>query len=156
MRASSGAVAALMSLLLVVACAQPSNGPIFQSRIATAMTPEQPCNRVASVQYVPAGARIEVPADALFLPGKADLTQCGQIAMTSAIQAMLDPRIMYVAIEPYGDVDAPYALLARQRADRLRGFFSNVGFTGSQPPVAVQPAVTPNAWGVVLTAADRG
>ena len=145
----SGLAATALMPLVVVACARPSSGPLLQSRVQTSMRPDQPCNRVASIQYLPDGARIAISSDSLFLPGKADLTQCGGFAVASAIQAMLTPMIMHVAIEPYGDVGAPYARLARERAVRLQTMFWNVG-----APTEVQPAAAPaqDAWGIVLTA----
>jgi hypothetical protein len=158
MKASVHFVPALAPLLLLAACGEPSGAGLLQSRVTTSMTQEQQCNRVASVQYLPNGARISVPATALFIPGRPDLTECGQYAMASAVQAMLAPRIMYVVIEPYGDIDSPYSLLSRERADRLQTMFSHAGFVPTQPPVLVQTAAVPSqeTWGIVLTAGDRG
>jgi hypothetical protein len=154
MNARIRVASALAPLLLLVGCGQPSGSDLLQRRLATTMAPDQTCNRVASVQYLPDGARISVPANALFKPGRSDLTDCGQYAMASAIEAMLAPQIMHVGIEAYGNVDQPYALLARQRAERLRTMFSNAGLVPAQIQPAAAPA--PDTWGIVLTAGESG
>ena len=155
MRASIHVAPALTSLLLLAACSfEPSGPQLLQDRLTVTMSPEQQCNRMASTQPLPNGARVVIGSDSLFLPGRADLTECGHYAIASAVEAMLDPRIMQVVIEPYGDVSSPS--LARDRAERLQAMFSTVGFVPGQPAAIIQPAAAPvpGSWGIVLTFAD--
>jgi len=150
------ATPALGALLLLSACGEPSSLEVLNRRAAASMSPDQPCNSAASVQYLPNGARISLPDSALFVVGRSDLSACGQYALSSAVQAMLAQRIMQVIIEPAGDINAPYAGLAREKADRVKGVFSNVGFVSDQPPVLVQPSAgaSTGVWGVMLTIAE--
>ena len=110
----------------------------------------------ASVLPEPVGAEMRVGFPAR-MDGRADLSACGRYAMASAVEAMLDPGIMQVVIEPSGDIEAPYAGLARRRADALKGMFTNAGFDPFQPPVLVQPTSSSpiGVWGVVLTVPSR-
>ena len=157
MTANIRATPALTALLLLAACGEPSSPEVLNTRVAESMAPDQLCNTKASVEYLPNGARISMPDGALFTIGKSDLSACGQYAMTSAVQAMLDPGIMQVVIEPGGDIEASYAGLARQRADIMKAMFTNVGFVSFQPPVLVQTnsAAPAGVWGVVLTVASK-
>jgi hypothetical protein len=77
--------------------------------------------------------------------------------MASVVEAMLDPRIMQVVVEPAGDVNAPNAFLPRERAATVGAFVANAGFAGTQPRVVVQPAsaAPPGNWGIVLAVADQ-
>ena len=90
-----------------------------------------------------------MPDSALFTIGRPDLSLCRAYAMASAVQAMLDPRIMQVVIEPSGDIDVPYNGLASQRAETLKGMFTNVGFVPFQsaPLVQSKPDLRIGVWG---------
>lgn len=157
MKARRHLVPAIAPLLLLAACSEPSPTQMLQSRVTTSMSPLQDCNRPATVEYLPNGARIQIPDTALFVIGRTDLSACGQYAMASAIQAMLDQRIMQVTVEPGGDISAPYAYLPRERAGTLQAYLTNVGFTGFQPPVLVAPTSSASGvWAIVLTVAERG
>ena len=139
--------------LCVAACAtEPSSLQMLQRRAAASMDPAQTCNQMASVQYLPGGARIAAPDTSLFTPGRTDLSECGQYILASIVQAMLDPRIMQVVIEPGGDINGPDAFLPRERAVTVQAFLSKPGIFAGQPPVMVQAATTPSrSWGIVLT-----
>jgi len=145
----------LGALLVLSACGGPPASEVLNRRVAASMSADQPCNSAASVQYLPNGARISLPDSALFVVGRSDLSACGEYALSSAVEAMLVQRVMQVIIEPAGDIDAPYAGLAREKADRVKGVFSNVGFVSDQPPVLVQPSPggSTGVWGVMLTIA---
>lgn len=147
----------VLTALLLTACGEPSSPDVLHARVTARMAPDQPCNAKASIQYLPNGARITMPDSALFTIGRADLSACGQYAMSSAIEAMLDPGIMQVVIEPGGDLDAPYAGLVRQRTDTLTGIFTKASFVPYQPPVPVRTkaAGQTGIWGVVLTVENR-
>jgi hypothetical protein len=120
------------------------------------MDPTQTCNRPASVESLPNGARVRIPDTSLFVVGRGDLSACGQFAMASVVEAMLDPRIMQVVIEPAGDVNAPDAFLPRERAATVGTFIANTGFAGTRPRVVVQPGSgPPGSWGIVLAVADQ-
>ncbi len=148
---------AMLTALLLAACSEPPVVQVLNSRVTASMSPVQPCNRPASVEYLPNGARISIPDTALFTVGRTDLSPCGQYAVASAVEAMLDPRIMQVVIEPGGDINAPDAFLPRERIGSLRALLSNPGFVPTPAPVLVQPAATPSrVWGILLTIASKG
>jgi len=157
LKATIRATPVLTALLLLTACGEPSSSAMLHARVSARMAPDQPCNTKASIQYLPDGARISIPDSALFTIGRADLSACGQYAMSGAIEAMLDPGIMQVVIEPGGDLEAPYAGLVRQRADTLTAVFTKASFVPYQPPVPVQTraAGQTGVWGVVLTVANK-
>ena len=148
---------ALAAMLLLASCGVPPSSEVLNSRVARRMAPDQPCNTQASVEYQPSGARISMPDSALFTVGRVELSACGRFAMASVVEAMLDPHIMQVVIEPGGDIQEPYAGLVRQRADALKAMFTNVGFVRFQPPVLVQSRSTSpiGVWGVVLMVGSR-
>ena len=147
------AAPALASLLVLAACGEPSSPDVLNARVAQRMASKQECDGKANVQYLPDGARITMPDDALFITGRADLSPCGQYAMASAIEAMLSSAIMRVEIQPGGNIEAPYAGLVSQRADALGTMFTKSVFIPYQPPLLVQSdTVGPaGAWSVVLT-----
>lgn len=148
--------AALTVLLLLAGCVEPASHDVLNARVAARMTPGVPCNAQVSVQNLPNGSRVSMPDSALFTIGRPDLSECGQYAIASTVEAMLDPSIMQVTIEPGGDLQAPYAGLVRQRADTLNQVFAKASFVPYQPPIPVQtmPSGPIGTWGVVLTAAD--
>ena len=118
----------------------------MQSRVTTSLTPGNTCNSQASVEYLPNGARVRLP-DTLFLAARSDLTGCGQFAMASVTQAMLDPAIMQVIVET-DDSGAPGSMLSLRRAETVRALLTNVGFAPAQPPVLVQPSAVPTQGGL--------
>jgi hypothetical protein len=146
-------VPAFAALLALAACSEPSSTQTLSDRVTTGLNPTQVCNRQANIEYLPNGTRISFPASFLFVSGRADLTGCGQYAVASVTQAMLDPRIMQVAIEPEANLQGQESNLTLQRTGRLKGLLTNVGFTQTQPPVLVQPAAiqTQDVFGIVLT-----
>ena len=156
MRAAIHGVA-LLAALLLAACSEPPSAQVLNSRVTASMTPAQPCNRPASVEYLPNGARISIPDTGLFTVGRTDLSPCGEYAVASVVEAMLDPRIIQVVIEPGGDINDPDAFLPRERVGSLKASLSNPGFAPTRPPVLVQPAAAPSrVWGIVLTIAGSG
>jgi hypothetical protein len=111
---------------------------------------------VQSIDYLPDGVRIRLADTGLFVIGRPDLSDCGRLTLGSVVEAMLNPRLMQVVVEPGGDINMPEALLLRERAATVQAFFTNAGFTGTQPPVLVQPAVDPSRnWGIVLAVANQ-
>ena len=110
----------------------------LQTRVTTTLTPANTCNSQASVEYLPDGARIRLP-DTLFLAARSELTGCGQYAVASVTQAMLNPSIMQVIVET-DDSGAAGSMLSLRRAETVRSLLTNVGFAPAQPPVVVQPA----------------
>jgi hypothetical protein len=147
----------MLAALMLAACSEPPAAQVLDSRVTVSMSPVQPCNRPASVEYLPTGARIRIPDTALFTVGRTDLSECGRYAVASVVEAMLNPRIMQVVIEPGSDINDPDAFLPRERVGSLKASLSNPGFAPTQPPVLVQPAAVPSrVWGIVLTIADSG
>ena len=156
MKAGVHAVAALAALFLLDGCAEPSSTQTLQHRVAIRMNPAQTCNQSANIEYLPNGARVRISDASLFVVGRTDLSACGQYAVSSVVEAMLDPRIMQVVVEPASDINAPVAYLPRERAENIRSLLSNAGFVANQPPVLVQPALGPSgSWGIVLAVADQ-
>ena len=149
-------ISLVAALLVVGACTEPSSTQLLQSRVTTSLNPAQACNRQTSVEYLPTGARVRIPDTSLFVIGKTEVSDCGRYVLGSVVEAMLDPRIMQVTIEPGGDVKAPDAYLPRERAGTVAGLLSNVGFVPGQPPVVVQsaPVQSSGIWGVVLAVSD--
>ena len=141
--------------LCVAACTtEPSSAEMLQRRATARMDTAQTCNRTASVQYLPGGARIEAPDTSLFIIGRTDLSDCGHYILAGVVQAMLDPRIMQVVVEPGGDISAPFAFLPRERAVTVQAFLSKPAVVARQPPVLVQNATVPSrSWGIVLMTA---
>ena len=129
----------MLAALLLAACSEPPPVQVLNSRVSARMSPVQPCNRPASVEYLPNGARISIPDTALFTVGRTDLSPCGEYAVASAVEAMLDPRIMQIVIEPGGDINAPDAFLPRERVGSLRALLSNPAFVPAPSPVLVNP-----------------
>jgi len=158
MKTTIRAIPALAAVLLLAACGEPSSPDVLNARVAARMAPDQGCSNGTSIEYLPDGARINLPDSALFTIGRADLSPCGQYAMAGAVEAMLKPGIMLVVIEPGGDVEAPYAGLARQRADTLKAVFAKASFPPYQPPILVQSTPSGSGrigvWGIVLTVAS--
>jgi hypothetical protein len=147
----------MLAALLLAACSEPPSVQVLNSRVTARMSPVQPCNRPASVEYLPNGARISIPDTALFTVGRTDLSPCGEYAVASAVEAMLDPRITQVVIEPAGDINAPDAFLPRERVGSLMALLSNPGFVATPSPVLVQPAaVSSRVWAIVLTIPGGG
>jgi hypothetical protein len=122
------------------------------------MSQTEPCAYPVNVGPLPNGTSIRLPDAALFLSGRPDLSPCGQYTLASVVQAMLDPHIMQVVIEPEAGATAGSSPLSLQRADTVKAMLSNVGFTQKQPPVVVQPAATPapGTLGINLIVAASG
>ena len=116
------------------------------------MNPAETCNQTASVQDLLGGVRIEAPEASLFTIGRTDLSARGQCILTGVVQAMLDPRVMQVVVEPGGDINEPGAFLPRERAVTVQAFLSKPGIVAGQSPVPVQATAIPSRnWGFVLT-----
>src|SRR5438046_1149846 len=116
---------ALATLLALAACSEPSSSQILSGRVTDGLDPAEPCNRPAGIEYLPNGTRIRLPESSLFVSGQTDLTGCGQYALASVTEAMLDPRIMQVVIEPEADINAPGSSLSLRRADKVKKLLSN-------------------------------
>jgi outer membrane protein OmpA-like peptidoglycan-associated protein len=147
-----------MSMLIgLAACSQPSSVEVISSRVQDSLNVAATCNRMANIEYLPNGTRVQLPEDSLFQPGRTDLTECGHYVLASIVEAMLNPGIMQVVIEPPANSDTPFRSLSRQRTDAVKALLSNVGFVRTQPPVLVQPSAAPlgGAIGILLTVADR-
>lgn len=144
---------AIATLLVVGACSEPSSTRMLSNRVTASLSPGNPCNSQASIEYLPNGTRIRLPEASLFVNRTADLSDCGRYTLASVTQAMLDPRIMQVVIEPETDPNAPGSPVSLQRADTVQQLLSHVGFVAGQPPVLIQPATAPSpgAFGIVLT-----
>jgi hypothetical protein len=151
MRARVLAAPVLATLLALAACAQPSNTATLQSRADLRLTQAEPCNRMATIEYLPDGVRFQVPQAALFVPGSTNLNDCGRYTLSSMMEAMLDPALIQVIIEPDPEYLTAGYILPQQRAETVRAFFTDAGFTRRQPPVLVQPATTQSTGALWIT-----
>jgi hypothetical protein len=140
------------ALLVLSACSEPSSTQQVQSRATTSLSPTQACNSQSSVEYLPNGALVRIPDTSLFVIGRTEVSDCGRYVLSSVVEAMLDPRLMQVIVQPAGDTEA---YLPRERAGTLVALLSHPGFVPRQPPVVVQPPLVPSAhiWGVALEVA---
>jgi hypothetical protein len=143
---------ALATLLALGACSEPSSTQMLANRVTASLSPTNPCNGMASIEYLPNGTRIRLQEASLFVDSRTDLTACGQYALASVIQAMLAPPIMQVVIEPEADVNVPGSSISLRRADIVKTLMSNAGFVFTQPPVLIQPAAAqpPGTLGIML------
>jgi hypothetical protein len=149
---SFGLMAAAGILLSMAGCSEPSSSTMLQMRAESSLGSAQPCQGTVRTENLPNGVRVLVPESALFLVGQTAISACGQYLLVGIVEAMLDPRIMQIVVEPSADINAPDAYVARERTGVLRQRLSNAGFVPGQPPVAVQPnpASSTHTWGVAL------
>ena len=96
MKAIILAMPALGALLALTACGEPLSTDVLKARVADHMASDPVCNKRANVEYLPDGARVSLPDNALFIVGRAELNPCGQYTMASVIEAMLNTDIMQV------------------------------------------------------------
>ena len=149
---------ALVIAVTLGACTEPSDTALLASRVTARLDPAEPCNRLASIEYLPNGTRIRLTEATVFVSGRTDLTACGEYALASVAEAMLDPRVMQVVIEPEPGAGGPGSTLSAQRAETAKGLLSLAGFFPTPTPVVVQPAPVPaqGAMGIVLAVAGSG
>ncbi len=145
MKASAFVIPTLAALLLLGACSEPSNTQVIQNRATAIRIPSQTCNPMQVIEYLPDGVRIRLADTGLIYIGRPDLSDCGRLALGIVVVAMLNPRLMQVLVEPGGVINMRVAFLLRERAASVQALFTIVGFTGTQPPVLVQPAMDPLA-----------
>ena len=135
MRLQVGRLIALFFLMLfVVACTSGNNSVAnLGQRMQVLLAPDIAAGRVG-LEQLPDGARVTIPEQSLFPPGRSELDDRGRFLLASVIQGLLDPGILRVDVaEP---APSP-AYLQGPRAGAVRQFFVDYGLGSTLQPAAV-------------------
>jgi hypothetical protein len=135
MRFQTGRLVALLGLVLfVVACTSGNNSVAnLGQRMQVLLAPDIAAGRVG-LEQLPDGARVTIPEQSLFPPGRSELDDRGRFLLASVIQGLLDPGILRVDVaEP---APSP-AYLQGPRAGAVRQFFVDYGLGPTLQPAAV-------------------
>jgi hypothetical protein len=135
MRLQAGRLVALfVPMLFVVACT-PGNNSVANlgQRMQVLLAPDIAAGR-AGLEQLPDGARVTLPEQSLFPPGRSELDDRGRFLLASVIQGLLDPGILRIDVaEP---APSP-AYLQAPRAGAVRQFFVDYGLGSTLQPAAV-------------------
>jgi flagellar motor protein MotB len=136
MRCQTGRLVALfVPMLFVVACAPSGNRSVANlgQRMQVLLAPDIAAGRVG-LEQLPDGARVTLPEQSLFPPGRSELDDRGRFLLASVIQGLLDPGILRIDVaEP-----APSPVyLQGPRAGAVRQFFVDYGLGPALQPAAV-------------------
>ena len=135
MRFQTGRLVALLCpMLFVVACTSGNNSVAnLGQRMQVLLAPDIAAGRVG-LEQLPDGARVTIPEQSLFPPGRGELDDRGRFLLASVIQGLLDPGILRVDVaEP---APSP-AYLQGPRAGAVRQFFVDYGLGSTLQPAAV-------------------
>jgi len=135
MRLQAGRLVALFfPMLFVVACTSGNNSVAnLGQRMQVLLAPDIAAGRVG-LEQLPDGARVTIPEQSLFPPGRGELDDRGRFLLASVIQGLLDPGILRVDVaEP---APSP-AYLQAPRAGAVRQFFVDYGLGPTLQPAAV-------------------
>jgi hypothetical protein len=135
MRFQTGRLVALFfPMLFVVACTSGNNSVTnLGQRMQVLLAPDIAAGRVG-LEQLPDGARVTLPEQSLFPPGRGELDDRGRFLLASVIQGLLDPGILRIDVaEP---APSP-AYLQGPRAGAVRQFFVDYGLGSTLQPAAV-------------------
>jgi hypothetical protein len=135
MRFQTGRLVALFfPMLFVVACTSGNNSAAnLGQRMQVLLAPDIAAGRVG-LEQLPDGARVTLPEQSLFPPGRGELDDRGRFLLASVIQGLLDPGILRIDVaEP---APSP-AYLQGPRAGAVRQFFVDYGLGSTLQPAAV-------------------
>jgi hypothetical protein len=135
MRFQTGRLVALFfPMLFVVACTSGNNSAAnLGQRMQVLLAPDIAAGRVG-LEQLPDGARVTLPEQSLFPPGRGELDDRGRFLLASVIQGLLDPGILRIDVaEP---APSP-AYLQGPRAAAVRQFFVDYGLGSTLQPAAV-------------------
>jgi hypothetical protein len=135
MRFQTGRLVALFfPMLLVVACTSGNNSAAnLGQRMQVLLASDIAAGRVG-LEQLPDGARVTLPEQSLFPPGRGELDDRGRFLLASVIQGLLDPGILRIDVaEP---APSP-AYLQGPRAGAVRQFFVDYGLGSTLQPAAV-------------------
>jgi flagellar motor protein MotB len=139
MRFQAGRLVALfVPILSVVACTSSGNNSAANlgQRMQVLLAPDIAAGRVG-LEQLPDGARVTLPEQSLFPPGRGELDDRGRFLLASVIQGLLDPGILRIDVaEP---APSP-AYLQGPRASAVRQYFVDYGLGPTLQPAAVPPA----------------
>jgi hypothetical protein len=127
-------VASFFPILFVAACTSGNNSVAnLGQRMQVLLAPDIAAGRVG-LEQLPDGARVTIPEQSLFPPGRGELDDRGRFLLASVIQGLLDPGILRVDVaEP---APSP-AYLQGPRAGAVRQFFVDYGLGSTLQPAAV-------------------
>jgi flagellar motor protein MotB len=131
-------VALFFPPLFLVACTSSGNNSATNLvlRMQVLLAPDLAAGR-AGLDQLPDGARVTLPEQSLFPPGRAELDDRGRFLLASVIQGLLDPGILRIDVaEP---APSP-AYLQGPRASAVRQYFVDYGLGPTLQPAAVPPA----------------
>lgn len=135
MRFQTGRIVALVGPMLFVAACTSGNNSVANlgQRMQVLLAPDIAAGRVG-LEQLPDGARVTIPEQSLFPPGRGELDDRGRFLLASVIQGLLDPGILRVDVaEP---APSP-AYLQGPRAGAVRQFFVDYGLGSTLQPAAV-------------------
>ena len=136
MRFQTGRLVALLGpVLFVVACTSGNSSVAnLGQRMQVLLAPDIAAGRVR-LEQLPDGARVTLPEQSLFPPGRGELDDRGRFLLASVIQGLLDPGILRIDVaEP---APSP-AYLRGPRVLAVRQFFVDYGLGPTLQPAAVQ------------------
>ena len=89
-------------LLAVAACASSTKCSTrdLYYRMRVSLAPNITAGQ-ATLQPLPSGVGVTLVGSAAFTPGRSDLSAAGRDAMTSFIQALLEPRLLRIEVETW-------------------------------------------------------
>jgi hypothetical protein len=108
----------------------------LDSRLQMELAPELAAGRV-SLRHTSDGTSVTFADQAVFAPGGADLNETGHAALTSVIQALIDPNLLHIEV---AEATTTPASLQAARVQTVTGSFDHAGLAAAaQPPVAAPP-----------------
>jgi len=131
-----GSALALLMPLVLGACNSHEGPPELTSRFQAMLAPELAGGQVA-LQPLPDGARVVINQAALFRYGSANLDDRGRALLTSAVEALLDPRLLRIDIAG----PAPEAL-QQARANTVVQFIRSIQVAPELRLAGLQQSVT--------------
>jgi hypothetical protein len=130
-------VALFVPILFVVACTSSGNNSAANlgQRMQVLLAPDIAAGRVG-LDQLPDGARVTLPEQSLFSPGRGELDDRGRFLLASVIQGLLDPGILRIDVaEP---APSP-AYLQGPRTLAVRQYFVDYGLGPALQPASVPP-----------------
>lgn len=111
----------------------------LNDRLAADLAPDIAAGRV-SLRRLPDGAAVTFADQSLFAPGKADLNDAGRDALTSTIQALVDPNLLHIGVAEDATTSAD---LQAARVQTITNSFDSAGLVATaRPPMAMPPMQT--------------
>ena len=129
----------LGSLLLTAGCSCGSPTQDLNARLQARLAPQLATNQ-AALQQLPDGSQVLLIDQSLFTVGDAQLTDQGQYILASVIEALIDPRLLRIAI---ADQPGTSAYLQSARIQAVNQYFTDYGLAGTLQPPSAPVVATP-------------